>query len=182
MIDFTELATTIPAQPASVGKTTLVCIDGRAGSGKTTCAVTLQELMPGTTVIHMDDLYDGWSEDLDVALAQRVMDQIITPLAKDETAKYQRFNWESNIFDKWVEVPASRIIVLEGVGSAYPLIREHAALSIWIEIESALGAQRVIARDGDISRNHIAQWQSQEDVYIQKHQTPPKCDYIFSGA
>ncbi|MEY2634302.1 MAG: hypothetical protein RIS75_242, partial [Actinomycetota bacterium] len=62
-----------------------------------------------------------------------------------------------------------------------PLIRQHASLSVWIEIDPELGAQRVLARDGEISENHIENWQTQEKAYIAKHHTPLKCDVIFSG-
>lgn len=181
MIDITELAATIGAIPSSIGNTALVCIDGRAGSGKTTCALALQDLLPQSHVIHMDSLYAGWDDDLDSSLAQRVVEQIVSPIAAGKPAKYQQFNWILGDFDGWVEVPVPRILILEGVASAHPDIRQHAALSVWIEIDSSLGAQRVIARDGEISQGHIIQWQTQEDVYIHKYQTPLNCDLTFSG-
>ena len=39
-------------------------IDGVAGSGKTTLASQLQLDLPGSQVVHMDDLYSGWKDPL----------------------------------------------------------------------------------------------------------------------
>ena len=181
MIKYSELAEKIVSLPPSVGATRLVCIDGRAGSGKTTCALALNDLLPEALVIHMDDLYNGWHETLDVPLASRVVQQIINPITVGQSSRYQQFNWLLNDFDEWREIPSTQVLLLEGVASAHPLIRQHAALSIWIDIDPATGAQRVLARDGEISAGHIEQWQIQEDIYIQEHHTPLKCDLVFSG-
>ncbi|MEY2635011.1 MAG: hypothetical protein RIS75_951, partial [Actinomycetota bacterium] len=158
MIQYEALADSIRALEPSAGSTRLICIDGRAGSGKTTCALALQELLPQSSIIHMDDLYHGWTEDLDDSLATRILEQIISPMLVGESSKYQRFNWFLNDFDDWVEISPSAIVILEGVASSHPLIRQHASLSVWIEIDPELGAQRVLARDGEISENHIENW------------------------
>ena len=49
-----------------LGGVRVIAIDGPAGSGKTTLGDALAER--GAAVLHLDDLYDGWSglEPLDV--------------------------------------------------------------------------------------------------------------------
>src|SRR3546814_12089505 len=50
------------SRPAQPGGGRLLCIDGPAGSGKTTLAEGISDAFPGSSlVIHMDDLYLGWS-------------------------------------------------------------------------------------------------------------------------
>ena len=181
MIDFELIARGIEALPTSVGSTTLVCIDGRAGSGKTTCALGLKAQLPHAEIIHMDDLYEGWTNALDQRLTDRIQDQIIAPLLIEQSVKYQRFDWDLYRFADWVEMPKPRLLILEGVGSAQRAIRKHAALTIWIQVDAATGAQRVLARDGDISAGHISQWQIQEEVHYEINNTPLMCDLTFSG-
>ena len=181
MIDFEYVARGIDVLSASLGSTILICIDGRAGSGKTTCALGLKAHLPHAEIIHMDDLYEGWTNALDRRLSDRIETQIIEPLMNDQNVRYQRFDWNSNSFAQWVEVPKTRLLILEGVGSAQLSVRKHAALTIWISIDAATGAQRVLARDGDISAGNIAQWQIQEDEHFEINQTPLMCDLTFSG-
>src|SRR3546814_20216068 len=64
------------SRPAQPGGGRLLCIDGPAGSGKTTLAEGISDAFPGSSlVIHMDDLYLGWSG-LDATLGPRVAEQI----------------------------------------------------------------------------------------------------------
>ena len=56
------LADRVRAAVPLLGRTRLVCVDGPAGSGKTTLADRLvTALGPGAAVVHMDDLYAGWT-------------------------------------------------------------------------------------------------------------------------
>ena len=48
------------SRPPTLGAGRLVCVDGPAGSGKTTLAAAVAALAPRRTLVHIDDLYDGW--------------------------------------------------------------------------------------------------------------------------
>ncbi len=67
-----DLATLVADAEPRCGSTRLVCIDGPAGSGKTTLAEALSEVLDGAPVVHMDDLYEGWGQALGDPLAARV--------------------------------------------------------------------------------------------------------------
>ena len=54
--------TSLRQPPPTLGAGRLVCIDGPAGSGKTTLAAAVADARrAGARVVHMDDLYEGWS-------------------------------------------------------------------------------------------------------------------------
>ena len=57
----------------------IIAIDGVAGSGKTTLATKLSEELSNAPVVHMDDLYNGWSNPFSDELVQRVTKQILNP-------------------------------------------------------------------------------------------------------
>ena len=78
------LAGRVLAGPARLGPVRLVCIDGPAGSGKTTTAAalvaSLQEHRRAVEVVHLDDLYEGWSG-LEGSLWPRLAAQVLRRLA-----------------------------------------------------------------------------------------------------
>ena len=75
--------------PASCGSTHVIAVDGRAGSGKTTLAHELFLALAvdrSVTVIHLDEIYDGW----DNALSSTLTDVLHAML---EELSQQRSTW-----------------------------------------------------------------------------------------
>ena len=71
------------SRPPRLGGTRLVCVDGPAGSGKTTFAdavvATARERGLTCELVHMDDVFAGWDGLGDAG--RRVIDQLVAPLA-----------------------------------------------------------------------------------------------------
>ena len=55
-----EVASRVLAAPPTLGTGRLVCVDGPAGSGKTTVAAALADVVPDAHVVHCDELLEGW--------------------------------------------------------------------------------------------------------------------------
>jgi hypothetical protein len=83
---------------ARTDETTIIAIDGPGGSGKTTLAAKVAELLDGATVIHGDDFYrpmpEHEREQLDAQLGyqhyfdwQRLRDQVLAPLRAGRPAR-----------------------------------------------------------------------------------------------
>ena len=49
----------VDERPPTLGRGRLLCVDGPAGSGKTTLADEIRAIT-GAPVVHMDNLYEGW--------------------------------------------------------------------------------------------------------------------------
>jgi len=136
-----------------------ICIDGPAGSGKSTLAASL-----GRPVVHMDDLYDGWTGlEAGVDQAQRLVDA----LAAGEEAGYRRYDWHAGASDGWVPVLPAPLHVIDGCGSGS--IKADALL-VWVETSPEEALRRGIARDGDALREQWLRWQRLEaDVFARDH-------------
>ncbi len=140
------LARTHAAGPR-LGRTRLVGIDGPAGSGKTTLAGRLAETLgPATVVVHLDDLYAGWT--LTGAVA-RLCAGVLAPLAEGRPGAYARYDWDAGRFEpSAVVVPTAPDLVVEGCGSCPRLLDPWTSLRIWVEAPLAAAGGGGVHRSG----------------------------------
>ena len=177
----------------SVGPVRLVCVDGPAGSGKTTLAGSLaQALRPSfgdVPVVHGDDLYEGWAVVADApdrisafeAFGPRVAAWLLDPWSRGEPATHPVRDWYADAWGPTVAVPAAPVVVLEGVATASRALRSHAALVVWVEVDPDLAIERVVARDGERMRAEIASWQRDEARWYEIDGTRDAADVQVSG-
>ena len=100
-----QLGVLVPCLAPPAGKTIGVGIDGCGGAGKSTLGSALVALLPGATVVHPDD-FASWDES--VEWWQRLLEQVTMPLARGETARYLRYDWNERRLAEWVEGPCAR--------------------------------------------------------------------------
>lgn len=160
----------------------IIAIDGPAGGGKTTLARNLALALAAslsTTVIHMDDLYDGWDSALDENFSS-VLSNIVGLHKKSQNISYSRYNWSEAKFDEAKEVPHSDLLILEGVGSGQSSIRSSLAALIWIDISDSQGLARVIARDGESIRVPMEKWLTLQEQHFHLEGTQNAADFILT--
>ena len=178
-ISIAELAGAVRDAPPRLGSVRLVCVDGPAGSGKTTLAAALAERVPGAVVVHLDDLYEGWFGLGGVW--DRVEGQVLRPLAEGSPARYQRYDWEAERFADWVDVPAPDVLILEGCGSAPRAVDGRAVLIAWVEVPAELRLARGVARDGEQMRDHWLRWMAEEAAEFAREGTRERADVVVDG-
>jgi len=163
------------------GSTRVVTIDGPAGSGKTTLAASLAAGLADCQIIHMDDLYDGWSQDLNRELAKRLETSIFEPLRHGLPPQYRTYDWHVHAFTELVTVSRSQYLILDGVGSGNPLLRTCVALAIWIESDPQSLVSRVLDRDGEQLRDDVLRWQLHESEYFAAQGVKQAADLHLRG-
>ncbi|MFC8193051.1 uridine kinase [Cellulomonas sp. NPDC057328] len=165
--------------PRRLGPVRLVCVDGPAGSGKTTAAGRLAAQVrvrgAGADVLHLDDLYAGW-RGLEGSLWPRLSAQVLEPLRRGLPGRYQRFDWPSDRFDDWVDVPVTDVLVLEGCGSARRAADAVATLRVWVEAAPDLRLRRGLERDGEAALPHWRTWMADEDAHFAREGTRGRAD------
>jgi uridine kinase len=178
---FAELAERVRAAPPRLGATRLVCVDGPAGSGKTTFAGRLvAALGPGTAVVHMDDLYAGWTLD---GAAARLTAGVLRPLAAGRPGSYARYDWAAErVEDVPTVVSVPDVLVVEGCGSCPRALDEWTTLRIWVEAPESLRLARGLARDGDHLAGHWQSWQRAEAAEFAREDTRARADLRVDGA
>jgi uridine kinase len=163
-------------------KTTLIAIDGVAGSGKTTLASKLAQDLTESSVVSMDDLYDGWNNPLSQKLTARVISQLLEPVSKELPVIYQIFDWKLNRFSDFKTIPQSEYLILEGVGAAQREFRPYINKIIWIECDPNLGFNRVIARDGEQVEQEMIKFLIDQNNHFLTELSKNVADYTLNGA
>jgi hypothetical protein len=92
----------------------LVCVDGPAGSGKTTLAGAIAALVDDVTVVHCDEMLQGWRG---LPGLGRTIEAMLRPLARDRPGTWTRWDWAAERWAETHDVAPGGLLVLEGVGS-----------------------------------------------------------------
>lgn len=170
-------------QQPTLGSSRLLCVDGRAGSGKTTLgrAVNRAASEVGTSrLIQMDDLYEGWSG-LGNDLTARIDSELLGPLREDRPGRYRRYDWEREQFAEWHTVEPADILVIEGVGSGASAYHKSITTLVWVEAPRELRIKRGIARDGDEVLDKWLIWMADEDVLFARERTRERAGVLVDG-
>jgi hypothetical protein len=125
--------------------------------------------------LHLDDLYEGWSG-LEGSLWPRLQVQVLEPLRRGRPGRYQRYDWPTERFDDWVDVPVPELLVLEGCGSARRAADQFASVRVWVEAPPDLRLRRGLERDGAAARDHWLRWMADEAEHFARERTRERAD------
>jgi uridine kinase len=164
----------LAARPATLGTGRLVCVDGPAGSGKTTLAAGLAA-RTGAGVVHLDDLYAGW--DGLATVAEHVLG-VLAPLAEDRPGRYRRWDWTLAARAEEHAVAPAPLLVLEGVGAGGLAWAPWCTVLVWVEADAETRLARGLARDGADLRAHWDRWMEQEQAVFARQRTRARADLV----
>jgi len=161
-------------------QTPIILIDGRAGSGKSTFAESLQQQLfrdgeSTPRVIHMDNIFEGWDG---LALGSDYMVRfILQPLARRETASWQDWSWVKNQRSSWREFSGGTPLIVEGCGSLTERSKEHADISIWLEASEETRRARWIQRERHLEKFDF--WAAQELDFYAREKSQSLADLVI---
>jgi len=126
----------------------LIAVDGCAGSGKSTFARNLAQALGAAPILEIDDFISN--EDL-TGWWPRLEEQVLSPLFAGKGIRYQARDWagdyHGNSLKDWKEMPFSKLVLLEGIGSSRKALASRLSYSIWIEAPQELRLKRGLERD-----------------------------------
>jgi uridine kinase len=177
---FAELARQVLAAPPRLGGTRLVCVDGPAGSGKTTFAGRLARALDDVVLVHFENLYAGWTL---TGAVDRLAAGVLRPLAEGRPGAHHVYDWAAGRFSpEPVAVPPAAVLVVEGCGSSPRVLDPWTSLRVWIEAPPALREDRGLARDGADTAPLWRAWQETEAAHFAAEDTRARADVRVDGA
>ena len=166
------------SRPPTLGAGRLICVDGPAGSGKTTLAAAIVGAV-GAEVVNTDELMEGWGG-FSTVTAQ--LTALVTALAQGRTGGYRRYLWGQGRFDDAVtSVAPGPWLVVEGVGSAEPAIDAHITALVWVEVDDALRLARGLERDGAHQEPEWREFMPAEREIFARDRTFERADVLVDG-
>jgi uridine kinase len=162
-------------------QTPIVLIDGRAGSGKSTFAESLQQQLfrdgeSAPRVIHMDNIFEGW-EGLSLG-SDYLVRFILNPLSRRETASWQDWSWVKNERSSWREFSGGTPLIVEGCGSLTERSKEHADICIWLEASEETRRQRWLNRERHLDKFDF--WAAQELDFYAREKSQSLADLVVN--
>jgi hypothetical protein len=158
---------------------TILAVDGRSASGKTTFAARLARVL-NAPVVHSDDVawhhsfFDWWP---------LMLEQIIVPF---RARAGQAIDWKPEAWtvrgrDGSIIVPKSSILILEGVGVTRHELSKHIDLPIWVETDPQIAEARGLERDGPEGRDFWFEWQAHERPFLEADKPWDRAKLIVDG-
>jgi hypothetical protein len=154
----TSLAARGGAASAGSGRRSVVLVDGRSGTGKTTLGGALAAEL-GAQLVHLDDVYPGWDGLL--AASTAVVDDVL-----GAPSGYRQWDWERSEPAAWVSLDPAAPLVVEGCGALSRASAPLGTLRIWMSADDAERKRRAIDRDGAVFAAQWDRWAAQEDIFI----------------
>lgn len=167
----------------------LITIDGPCGSGKTTLAEALCQVLHAPCV-HTDDFYIPHAQKTPERLAipggnedvERLCQEFLLPWLEKGRAEYRPYNpFEDRLMDP-VTVADAPIVVIEGSYSQLPQISHHADVRVWLAVSRETQLRRILNRNGPQRLTmFLIKWIPLEEQYHQAYQLPSEGSIIISG-
>jgi uridine kinase len=167
-----ELVALLAATPVPPAGPVVVAVDGRSGSGKTDLADVLA-VRVGAVVVHMDDLYPGWSG---LAASVRLLGRVLDGLRSGASSTHPVWDWAAAAYTREVVLPRAGIVVVEGVGSG---CARPVDLLVRLEADPDVRRDRALTRDGATFEAHWDEWAAQE-AELFSHE-PFRADVVFTS-
>ncbi|MCL2077634.1 MAG: hypothetical protein FWH08_04420 [Oscillospiraceae bacterium] len=138
-----ETLSNLTAKILKIANKPLILIDGYGGSGKTTLAGRIVDILKAN-LVSTDDVC--WYSD-PTHWDGEMLNGIIQPWLNGKNVAYKPTGWVKENRQGFIEVDSSKPLVIEGMGACRKTLRKFATYSVWVDAEPDIARTRVIKRD-----------------------------------
>ncbi|MEV0901646.1 hypothetical protein [Actinoplanes sp. NPDC049802] len=169
------------ASPGVTGRPRLIAIDGRGGAGKTTLAEWFRASVPGSAVVHTDDV--AWNHAC-FDWGGLLTEHVLRPLHRGAAVDFRPAAWAGHGRPGSITVPAGASVVwLEGTGVIRAELAPWLDASVWVQGDLDEQERLLTARDGDSprQRQHVVSWLREELPFLLREQPWARATLIVAG-
>ena len=165
----------------------VIAVDGRAASGKTTLARQLSSILEAE-VIHMDDFFlppelrtpSRWTEPGGNVHYERFKTEVLPELKQKKSFSYRRFDCSKMCPGEMRHIAISRWRIVEGAYSLHPEFGDYADLKVFFDISPAEQMKRIRKRNGEQKAQIFAKrWIPMEEKYLRTFNIKAKADIVI---
>jgi hypothetical protein len=161
----------------------VLAVDGRSNAGKTTLAARIGGAVPGSAVVHTDDI--AWRHSR-FGWADLLIDGILEPVHHGRAVSYRPPRWAEHGRDGSIEVPEGcPLLVVEGDGAGRQEVANLIDALIWVQSDEREAQRRVLARIGKPGEaptiRHHREWMAEERPFNTAQRTWERADVIVCG-
>lgn len=165
---------------------TIIAIEGRCGSGKSSLATMLAETFD-CNVFHMDDFFLPFEMKTKERLSQcggnvyyeRFKAEVIKPLQNREAVTYRPYSCLSGTLGEARHVSFKKITIVEGSYCLHPTISKYYDYKIFLDLNSQVQQKRILSRNGEkMFRNFREKWIPMEEYYFLNLNIEAQCNIV----
>ncbi|MEU4561922.1 hypothetical protein AB0F72_26355 [Actinoplanes sp. NPDC023936] len=180
------VASVLAAAGTPAGRPLLIAVDGRGGSGKTTFAEQLSRRIPGSAIVHTDDVA-WWHSRFD--WSDLMAGGILEPLRAGAAVRLRPPAWERRGRDGRIEVPAGcRAVLVEGVGASRRDLAHLFDVAIWVRSDyveaERLGLLRDLGLKGvdpETAKREWDEWMVEENPFLSADRPWERAGFVVAG-
>ena len=167
------------------GRPTLIALDGRCGSGKTTLAAWLAQQFPQSLTVHTDDFYlpphqrvPDWA---DIPCANmhldRLRDEVLTPAREGLPFVYRAYSCREGAFLLPVPAAPMPLVIVEGSYSHHPSLAPYYDIKVFLTCPPEEQARRLRVREGERYAGFVSRWIPLEERYFAAYRIEETADF-----
>jgi hypothetical protein len=173
------------------GRPAVLAVDGRSNNGKTTVAARICGMVPGSLVIHTDDIAFAHSR---FGWADLLIDGILVPVHQGQAVSYRPPRWDEHGREGSIDVPAGcPLVIIEGDGAGRREVAHLIDTLIWVQADQREAARRGAARAANPPAADLANkdptgapfdedgWMAEEIPFNAAQRTWERADVIVCG-
>lgn len=170
------------------GQKTLLAIDGRCGSGKTTLADFLSRIYH-CGVIRMDEFFLPFEQKTPERLSEpggnvdreRFYEEIILPYKASQPLSYGCYDCGEGKITLQKQVEQQPLLIVEGSYCLHPLMQDAYNLKVFSTCSPELQSARILKRNGEaMHRRFMEQWIPMEEQYFSAFSIESICHYVVN--
>ena len=165
----------------------LVAVEGGAGSGKSTLGDLLAKIYD-CNLFHADDYFLRPHQRTAERLAEpggnldreRLEQEILQPIRDGEAAVWRRYDCGTQALCAAETAPVKALNIVEGAYSMHPDLAPYYDLSLFLRIDPAVQAARILRRNGEaMAQRFFDLWLPLEARYFDATDAASRCDLIL---